>query len=78
MEVGDIIEAEMKTPKHEKNNKYFPLDKKHKTENEDNDKKSREFFARNDDIKKCSLYNFIMLGIIFTVIYYILKIRGCF
>jgi len=77
MDVGDIIEAEMKTPKHEKYKQYFSPNKKNK--NEDNDKKSRELFTRNarSDIRKSSLYNFILLGVVFIVIFYILKIRGC-
>jgi len=77
MDVGDKIEAEMESPKHEKHNRYFPPDKKYKKNNEDSDKKSRECLVIND-IRKSSLYNLMLLGIIFIVAFYILKIRGCF
>jgi hypothetical protein len=70
MNVGDVIEAEMITPKNEKKNEYFSK--------KDTRKNVVDLKKNNANISKTNMYNFMMIGIFFIVISYILKIRGYF
>lgn len=70
MNVGDVIEAEMITPKYDKKLEYFS--KKDTRKNVEDLKKNNAIMWKNN------YYNFILIGIFLTVISYILKIRGYF
>jgi len=70
MNVGDVIEAEMKTPKYYKKHEYFSK--------KDTRKNVEDLKENNLIMWKNNYYNYVLIGIFLTVISYILKIRGYF